>query len=168
MSKKVSRRGFLRGMLNPFRRDEEEGFSGLSPLLVRGDKALEQGDFKLAIECYEKFLEEEPDSLEVLKKCGYAYFKAGEFEQSRKYFNKVMEVRPKENFCLLYLGLGWAKQGNLEQAVSYWKSYFNIQKPLVQRTINSVVALFEAKEDQDPLKVAKEVEEAILEQKKTK
>ncbi|HCO11985.1 MAG TPA: hypothetical protein DIT19_01995, partial [Desulfonauticus sp.] len=84
------------------------------------------------------------------------------------YFNKVMEVRPKENFCLLYLGLGWAKQGNLEQAVSYWKSYFNIQKPLVQRTINSVVALFEAKEDQDPLKVAKEVEEAILEQKKTK
>ncbi len=43
---------------------------------------------------------------------------------------------------------------------------FNIQKPLVQRTINSVVALFEAKEDQDPLKVAKEVEEAILEQKK--
>lgn len=165
MSKRLSRRGFLSGLFRPFKRGEEEGFTGFSPLLLKGDKALELGDYELAIECYEEFLTKE-QSLEVQKKCGYAYFCKGDFKKAREYFMQVMEKRPKENFCLLYLGLSWAKEGDLVKAVNYWKSYFNIQKPVIQRQINAVVALFEAKEAQEPLQVAKEVEAAILEQKK--
>ncbi|WP_456324950.1 tetratricopeptide repeat protein [Desulfonauticus submarinus] len=165
MKPKVSRRDFLTGFFKKFR-SEESGFTGLSPILVKADRSLEQGDYRTAIENYEIVLKDEGEDVDILKKCGYAYFRLHEFEQAREYFDKVMDIRPKEQFCLLYKGLSFAYEGNLKQAVEEWKSYFNIQKPIIQRTLNAIIALYEAGEEQDYQEVVQNVEDAILEQRK--
>ncbi|MBT8763811.1 tetratricopeptide repeat protein [Desulfohalobiaceae bacterium Ax17] len=166
--KKVSRRGFLRGVIKriKFEHLEDDQASGLSPELIEADQALKQCDYVRAAKLYSQYLEKEPDHLEALQKAGYCYFRLNEMSTARNFWHKVLEIRPKDNFAVLHMGLSFAREGNLKDAVKMWKSYFNINQPLIQREINVTLALYEAGENLDPQEVASSLEKAIEKQKK--
>ncbi|MDQ7032584.1 MAG: hypothetical protein Q9M37_07715 [Desulfonauticus sp.] len=164
---KVSRRDFLTGLFKKIRK-KDNAFTGLSPVLIKADKALSKGSYREAIKLYKTALKQEKNlDLEILKKCAYAYFRLHEFDNSREYFDKVLEVKPREPFCLLYKGLGFAYEGDLEQAIKCWESYFNLEKPFIQREINAIVGLYKAGEPLDYQEVVQDVENAIQKQKKS-
>ena len=164
---KLSRRSFLRGIVKrmKFEHLEEEQISGIDPQLASADQALKQGEYASAARLYANHLEKEPTHLEALQKAGYSHYRLGEMDRAREYWSRVLEIRPKNNFAVLYTGLSFAQEGNLQEAIQVWQSYFNINQPLIQREINVVLALYEAGEPLDAIKVAEDIEKAIQRQK---
>ena len=161
---KYSRRDFLFGMLNRFRRDEAWVEStGFDPSSREADPFIREGEYDQAVDILRSHLAKSPDNLQARQKLAYCYLRQEELEASIREFRTILRDRQQDNFTNLYLGLALAKQGRMEQAIVCWREYFNINHPIIQRAVNLQISLHEvgSAEIKD---MVDSIEEAIAEQ----
>lgn len=161
---KYTRRDFLFGILNRFRRDDSWAEdTGFDPSSREADPHLRSGDYPRAAEILRQHVAKSPDNLQARQKLAYCYLQQGELESSTEEFRTILRQRHQDNFTNLYLGLALAKLGRTDQAVACWREYFNINHPAIQRAVNLQISLHEAGVA-TPEDMVDSVEEAIQEQ----
>jgi tetratricopeptide (TPR) repeat protein len=161
---KYSRRDFLFGMLNRFRKEsswaEDTGFD---PSTRDADPLIRDGSYAEAVEILSQKLAKSPDNLQARQKLAFCYLRQGELEASIREFRTILRERRQDNFTNLHLGLAFAKQGRTEQAIACWREYFNINHPIIQRAVNLQISLHEVG-SADPEDMVDSIEEAIRDQ----
>ncbi len=161
---KYSRRDFLFGMVNRFRKEDEWGEStGFDPSSREADSLIRDGEYSRAMEILNRHLTKSPDNLQARQKLAYCHLHLGELEESVREFRTILRERQQDNFTNLYLGLALAKQGRAEQAIACWREYFNINHPIIQRAVNLQISLHEVN-SADTRDMVDSIEEAIQEQ----
>jgi tetratricopeptide (TPR) repeat protein len=161
---KYSRRDFLFGMLNRFRREDSWGEdTGFDPSSREADTLIREEDYTRAKEVLSRHLAKSPDNLQARQKLAYCHLRLEELESSVREFRAVLRERRQDNFTNLYLGLALAKQGRADQAVTCWREYFNINHPIIQRAVNLQLSLHEVG-SADPRDMVDSLEKAIQEQ----
>ena len=161
---KYSRRDFLFGMVNRFRKEESWAEStGYDPSSREADPLIREGDYARAEEILLRHLDKSPDNIQARQKLAYCYLRREELEASIREFRTVLRQRHQDNFTNLYLGLALAKQGRPDQAIACWREYFNINHPIIQRAVNLQISLHEVN-SADPQDMVDSIEEAVQEQ----
>ncbi len=160
---KYSRRDFLFGMVNRFRKESWAEGTGYDPSSREADPLIRDGDYARAADILRDHLSRSPDNLQARQKLAYCHLRLEELEASIREFRTVLRERHQDNFTNLYLGLALAKQGRADQAVACWREYFNINHPIIQRAVNVQISLHEAN-SADVQDMADSIEQALREQ----
>ena len=168
MKKKTfTRRDMLLRSFRGFRKeDAPTAPSGLDALHLSADKALRRGEYRAALDGYLECLRRDPDDRDAMRRLALCRYKTGELEEARDAFAGLLETPPDDSFARLYLGLTHAARGDLDQARDVWKTYFNLEQPLILREINLQLALMETAPPA-PEEVVRCVEQAIEEQRRS-
>ena len=69
-----------------------------------GQKALIDGNFKLAVTSLEKALETDSTDVNTLYMLGYSYYHSGNYTKAVSTFNRVVSLKPGENSAYYYRG----------------------------------------------------------------
>ncbi|MBC7745967.1 MAG: tetratricopeptide repeat protein [Flavobacterium sp.] len=69
-----------------------------------GQKALIDGDFKLAVTHLEKAISTDSNNVNTLYMLGYSYYHATNYKQSVATFNRLISLKPDENSAYYYRG----------------------------------------------------------------
>jgi|TARA_B110000240_G_C13477543_1_gene443804 tetratricopeptide (TPR) repeat protein len=110
------------------------GFSQTSDLLFeKGNELYNKGEFELAINEYNKILENELHSPELYFNLGNCFYKLNEVAKSNFYFEKALILSPKDQYILK--NLSFAKNMILD-------SIEELPKTQVQKNIDSLIFLF--------------------------
>ena len=79
-------------------------------------KALDDGDYDVAINKLALLHETDPDDADVLNLLGYGYRKSGDFDQARGYYLQALTVDPKHRGANEYIGELYLETGQLDKA----------------------------------------------------
>jgi Flp pilus assembly protein TadD len=79
-------------------------------------KALDDGDYDVAINKLALLHETDPDDADVLNLLGYGYRKVGDFDQARGYYLQALAVDPKHRGANEYIGELYLETGQLDKA----------------------------------------------------
>ena len=79
-------------------------------------KALDDGDYDVAINKLALLHETDPDDADVLNLLGYGYRKSGDFDQARGYYLQALAVDPKHRGANEYIGELYLETGQLDKA----------------------------------------------------
>ena len=74
-----------------------------------------------AIDRYKEYLNENPNSADVLVDMGVCYFELGKNENAILNMEKAIKVEPKHQIAHLNLGIVNSSMGNKQKAVEYWQ-----------------------------------------------
>lgn len=69
-----------------------------------GQKALIDGDFKLAVTHLEKAIRSDSNNVNTLYMLGYSYYHSSNYKQSVATFNRLVSLKPNENSAYYYRG----------------------------------------------------------------
>jgi tetratricopeptide (TPR) repeat protein len=88
-----------------------------------------KGQYKEAIEAYEKSISLQPKSAAAHSNLGFAYFDVGDFAKSAEHQKGAIAIDPQ--FASAYFGLAQAleKQGDFSGAMKNWQEYLKYGKP---------------------------------------
>ena len=76
----------------------------LNPYVKLGQKALIDGDFKLAVSHLEKSLPADSNNANVLYMLGYSYYHSGSYPKAVNSFTRVLSLHPNEVSAYYYRG----------------------------------------------------------------
>ncbi len=79
-------------------------------------KALDDGDYDVAIDKLAGLHEKDPDDADVLNLLGYGYRKSGDVDQARGYYLQALAVDPKHRGANEYIGELYLETGHLDKA----------------------------------------------------
>ena len=79
-------------------------------------KALDDGDYEVAIYKLARLHEEESEDADVLNLLGYGYRKVGEFDLARGYYLQALATEPKHRGANEYIGELYLETGQLDKA----------------------------------------------------
>ena len=79
-------------------------------------KALDDGDYDVAINKLRTLHEKEPKNADVLNLLGYGYRKTGDFDQARDYYLKALAIDPQHRGANEYIGELYLETGQLDKA----------------------------------------------------
>ncbi|MCK5361624.1 MAG: tetratricopeptide repeat protein [Gammaproteobacteria bacterium] len=79
-------------------------------------KALDDGDYDVAINKLGQLHEKDPDDADVLNLLGYGYRKVGEFDLARGYYLQALATEPKHRGANEYIGELYLETGQLDKA----------------------------------------------------
>lgn len=107
-----------------------------------GQKALIDGDFKLAVTHLEKAISTDSNNVNTLYMLGYSYYHASNYKQSVATFNRLISLKPNENSAYYYRG----KARNIMATET--KNISNIEREkLLLASIRDFSKAIELKED---------------------
>jgi len=86
-----------------------------------GDKFYARGQYRYALDRYQRAVELAPDNLQALYGLGLAQTKLGRLEEARATFEKILAQRPNVVKAHLSLGLLDYREGNFAQAEKRWR-----------------------------------------------
>src|SRR5688572_22878072 len=69
-----------------------------------GQKALIDGDFKLAVSHLEKAIATDSNNVNTLYMLGYSYYHSSNYKKSVSTFNRLISLKPSENSAYYYRG----------------------------------------------------------------
>ena len=79
-------------------------------------KALEDGDYDVAINKLAQLHEKDPNDADVLNLLGYGYRKIDDVDQARSYYLQALAVKPKHRGANEYMGELYLETGQLDKA----------------------------------------------------
>lgn len=79
-------------------------------------KALDDGDYDVAIDKLARLHEKDPDDADVLNLLGYGYRKNGDVDQARGYYLQALAADPKHRGANEYIGELYLETGHLDKA----------------------------------------------------
>lgn len=139
------------------------GCSGLSKANAR----LEQKKYDEAIQLYQEYLQQHPESLEARRNMGRAYLKAAHPDKAVAEFRSILKKKIEDPYSSLYLGLAYLYKGDVAEAVSFMEKFKNPRHPLVEEEVRNQLKLLHSdlseKElsDNDLIAVANRIEKAV-------
>ncbi len=83
-----------------------------------GQKALIDGDFKMAVTNLEKALSADSNDVNTLYMLGYSYYHAGDYGKAINTFNRVVSLKPSENSAYYYRGKARGIMANDTKGIS--------------------------------------------------
>lgn len=83
-----------------------------------GQKALIDGDFKMAVTNLEKALSADSNDVNTLYMLGYSYYHAGNYGKAVSTFNRVISLKPSENSAYYYRGKARGIMANETKGIS--------------------------------------------------
>jgi len=89
---------------------------GSSPGYSLARKALDDGDYEVAIDKLRTLHEKEPKNADVLNLLGYGYRKTGDFDQARDYYLQALAIEPEHRGANEYIGELYLETGQLDKA----------------------------------------------------
>jgi tetratricopeptide (TPR) repeat protein len=96
--------------------------SGCGTLGMAGFK-MTFGNYDGAIELYQAYLEENPDSVKARNGLGFAYLKTGEIDKSIALFEEALRMEPDNSFSALRLGQAYVNVGRIDSAIDVWSGF---------------------------------------------
>ena len=93
-----------------------------------GDVLLYKRDYENCIIHYDTALSKKPDSLEIQKKCGFAYYSSLRYEKSLEYFEAYLEKKPDDLDCLYMAAFSKYELHEYDDAIAYAESALEVCK----------------------------------------
>lgn len=81
------------------------------------------GNYDQAIELYQDYLEENPDSVKARNGLGFAYLQTGEIDRSIALFEEALRMEPDNSFSSLRLGQAYVNVGRIDSAIDAWTGF---------------------------------------------
>lgn len=81
------------------------------------------GNYEQAIELYQAYLEENPDSVKARNGLGFAYMKTGRIDPSIALFQEALRMEPDNSFSALRLGQAYVNVGRIDSAIQVWTGF---------------------------------------------
>ncbi len=82
-----------------------------------GDETFDRGEYKKALECFIKILNQHPIDSSLLSHIATSYFYLGDFEKAKTYYLKLLDIDRDYTYIWIKLGLTLAKLGELDNAI---------------------------------------------------
>ena len=98
-----------------------------SILFEEANKHFSKGEYREAIQIYDKILEVAPDNVSTLKMKGIAQSNLGYHEQSLKQFYKVIQRNPNDVISLVGMGVGFGYLGEYHEARKYFERAYTLR-----------------------------------------
>jgi len=92
-----------------------------SSLVSMGNALMDQGDYELAIECYQRAAAINPEDVNVIVDLGTCKHSLGQNEEAIQYFKKALEIDPKHQIAKFNLGIVYYAAGQPDTAMAWWK-----------------------------------------------
>jgi Flp pilus assembly protein TadD len=86
------------------------------PDYLAGKKAIEAGDWKLAIESFTRAAARDKDNADIQNYLGYAYRKSGNLDTAFKYYTVALKLAPDHRGVREYIGEAYLMKGDLKMA----------------------------------------------------
>ncbi len=110
------------------------GLFGCSAYMA-GNLKLSQKQYDAAISNYQEALAKDPSHWQARRQLGLAYVRTGQYDKAIGELEKVLAQRPGDPDATYYLGLARLSKEDRAKAAEVWKSYKNMEKPLVADAI---------------------------------
>jgi len=92
------------------------GFSGSGIRYTSGVKATADGNWKVAIDSFNRIAAREPKNADVQNHLGYAWRKSGNLDLAFKHYNEALRLDPKHKGAHEYIGEAYLMANNLAKA----------------------------------------------------
>jgi tetratricopeptide (TPR) repeat protein len=97
------------------------------------------GNYEDAIELYEAYLEENPDSVKARNGLGFAYMKTGEIDKSITLFKEALRMEPDNSFSALRLGQAYVNVGRIDAAIQSWSGFTFLHRETVEEEVHRLL-----------------------------
>jgi tetratricopeptide (TPR) repeat protein len=98
----------------------------LQGLISEGNSYFDSGNYKEAINSYQKALEIDPDNVDVRVDGGVAYFNLNYIDEAIREFKKGTEVNPKHPKAWYNLGIAYKKKNDISSFKSAWENFLKV------------------------------------------
>jgi Flp pilus assembly protein TadD len=95
---------------------EEEASANTEPNFVAGKKALEDKDYKVAVEKFKKALEADKFNADIHNYLGFSYRNAGDMESAFKHYKRALSLEPGHKGANEYIGEAYLMTNDLAKA----------------------------------------------------
>ncbi len=88
----------------------------VDPDYESGKKAVEAGNWKTALDSFERVASREPNNADAQNYLGYAWRKSGNLELAFKHYNEALRLDPRHRGAHEYIGEAYLMMNNLPKA----------------------------------------------------
>jgi tetratricopeptide (TPR) repeat protein len=88
---------------------------------VQGVAYRERDDYDIAIECYNKAIQLDPNDIDAYMNLGEIYFAISEYNKAIGYFKKIIQINPKFIHAYCMLGEIYASRQNFDEAIRFFE-----------------------------------------------
>ena len=96
-------------------------------LVKLGNDYMDHGVYALAIECYQRAIDIDSSSADVLIDLGVCRYAVGEGEKAIELFEKALAMKPDQIIGYFNMGIVYKSLGNTDKAVQYWKKIIELE-----------------------------------------
>jgi tetratricopeptide (TPR) repeat protein/transglutaminase-like putative cysteine protease len=118
-------RSFLKSLQNDVNRYVQTASSS-GDLIKRGDKALDEGNYSLAITLLKSAVEADPKSRQGWNELGRAYFGTRQYDLAISAFQKQIEIDPRHDDAYNHLGEAYQRQLKYDEAIKSYSKQIEI------------------------------------------
>jgi tetratricopeptide (TPR) repeat protein len=98
-------------------------------LISMGNALMDQGHYELAVECYNRGLQQKPHEVDVRVDLGACMHFLGKNQEAIDNFKKALEDNPRHQVAKLNLGVAYMSMGDSAQAGSWWRQLLSENPP---------------------------------------
>jgi len=99
------------------------------PLVKMGNAVMDQGNYAMAIECYKRAVDLNPEASDVMIDLGTCYHGLGRNEDALFWFNKGLELDPKNMIGRFNKGIVYFTLGDSATAMQWWQDVLKDNPP---------------------------------------
>jgi len=123
--------------------------SGCGTLGMAGFK-MAFGNYEDAIDLYDAYLQENPDSVKARNGLGFAYMKTGEIDKSITLFQEALHMEPDNSFSALRLGQAYVNVGRIDAAIHAWSGFTFLDRENVQEEVHRLLRILTMYQGETP------------------
>jgi len=111
----------------------------LEEKLSAGNELFDAGNYKEAIQAYQKLLEDNPDIYVINLNIGNCYFQMEQYDKAVEYYKKILEEDPENTDAMLLIGKSYENKGEDEKALEWYRKikFEDIDDPIVLYNIGT-------------------------------
>ena len=126
----------------------------INKLIDEGEALSMSGQYKEALEIFNKALEIDPENMVVLSNKGFVLLELGNYQEALDFFNKVLEIDPKDIDVLSSKGKALSMSGQYKEALEIFDEILEIDPKNECVLKNKSLALFKLGKDNTNQQVA--------------
>jgi cytochrome c-type biogenesis protein CcmH/NrfG len=98
-------------------------------LVSMGNALMDQNHFEMAVECYARALEQNPEAVDVRVDYGVCLHSSGKHEQAIANFKQALEQDPAHKIVKFNMGVVYEFMGDTARAIESWEKLLSENPP---------------------------------------
>ncbi|MDF2966153.1 MAG: Tetratricopeptide 1 repeat-containing protein [Rickettsiaceae bacterium] len=135
-----------------FMQKKEDNIVFAEEEIAKGDLFSSKYEYKEAIECYDKVIQQRPNYAPVYRKKGLALSDLGQYEEAEKYLDIYIKLEPKSSFAYFAKGINLCDLEKYEEAVICYNTALELKPNFSKAYLKKGITL---------LKLSEKNEEAV-------